>query len=134
MAAKDELITRLGELGKVLGRELSTQGSVTDLQLRVREAEEEIEAVADNGVDGTGGDAGTDRAHLLPGDLLPGDLILPSEGEIEWVTVRALTTLHINALHKTRDQLVRLVYADDIVRVSVSDAKNLGSAGHVRSV
>lgn len=42
MATKNDLITRLAELSDALGRELDTSGSVADLELRVREAEEEL--------------------------------------------------------------------------------------------
>lgn len=42
MATKAELITRLSELSDALGRELDTSGSIADLELRVREGEEEL--------------------------------------------------------------------------------------------
>lgn len=42
MATKTELITRLSELSDALGRELDTSGSIADLELRVREGEEEL--------------------------------------------------------------------------------------------
>lgn len=130
MANKDELIAKLGELGKVLGRELSTEGTIADLQLRIREAEEEIEALEEDGdgTDGAGGGSGT-----LPAS--PGDELKPkvpkSEVNNNWVAVRVLMTLHINALHETRNQPVKMAYAGDTVRVLASDVDELEDAGHV---
>lgn len=132
MATKDELIAKLGELGKVLGRELSAEGTIADLQLRIREAEEEIEALEEDGDGSTGGTGGALGSGLLP--AAPGDELQPSapksEGAIEWVTVRVLTTLHINALHETRNQPVKMAYAGDTVRVLASDVDELEDAGH----
>ncbi|MGE6300607.1 DNA-packaging protein FI [Serratia liquefaciens] len=129
MANKDELIAKLGELGKVLGRELSTEGTIADLQLRIREAEEEIEALEEDG-DGTDGAGGS--GPLLQTTTEQRQPMPPkSEGEIEWVTVRVLTTLHINALHETRNQPVKMAYAGDTVRVLASDVDDLEDAGHV---
>jgi hypothetical protein len=41
-----------------------------------------------------------------------------------------LTTLHINALHETRNQPVKMAYAGDTVRVLASDVDELEDAGH----
>ncbi|HEJ7137385.1 MULTISPECIES: DNA-packaging protein FI [Serratia] len=133
MAAKDDLIAKLGELGKVLGRELSTEGTIADLQLRIREAEEEIEAQEEDG-DGTDGGTGgaSGAGPLLQATTEQRQPMAPkSEGEIEWVTVRVLTTLHINALHETRNQPVKMAYAGDTVRVLESDVDELEDAGYV---
>jgi len=118
MANKDELIAKLGELGKVLGRELSTEGTIADLQLRIREAD---------GTDGAGGSGPLLQTTTEQRQPMPPK----SEGEIEWVTVRVLTTLHINALHETRNQPVKMAYAGDTVRVLSSDVDDLEDAGHV---
>ncbi|MEZ2829039.1 DNA-packaging protein FI [Serratia liquefaciens] len=130
MAAKDDLIAKLGELGKVLGRELSTEGTIAVLQLRIREAEEEIEALEEDG-SGTDG-AGAGGSGTLP--PTPGDEFQPkapkSEVNNDWVAVRVLTTLHINALHETRNQPVKMAYAGDTVRVLASDVDDLEDAGH----
>lgn len=132
MANKDELIAKLGELGKVLDRELSTEGTIADLQLRIREAEEEIEALEEDGdgTDGAGGGGGSGTLPATPGDELQ-PMAPKSEGDIEWVMVRVLTTLHINALHETRNQPVKMAYAGDTVRVLASDVDELEDAGHV---
>lgn len=42
MATKAELISRLEILSLSLGRDLDTSGSIADLELRVREAEDEL--------------------------------------------------------------------------------------------
>ncbi|RJK62000.1 DNA-packaging protein [Serratia marcescens] len=135
MAAKDELIAKLGELGKVLGRELSTEGTIADLQLRIREAEEEIEALQDDGAGtGTEGDTGgaSGSGSLLQTTTEQRQPRAPkSEVDNEWVTVRVLTTLHINALHETRNQPVKMAYAGDTVRVLESDVDELEDAGYV---
>lgn len=136
MAAKDDLIAKLGELGKVLGRELSTEGTIAVLQLRIREAEEEIEALEEDG-DGTDGGTGgaSGSGPLLQTTTEQRQPMAPkSEGEIEWVPVRVLTTLHINALHETRNQPVKMAYAGDTVRVLASDVDELEDAGHATAL
>ncbi|CAI2527375.1 DNA-packaging protein FI [Serratia ficaria] len=136
MAVKDDLIAQLGELGKVLGRELSTEGTIADLQLRIREAKEEIEALEEDG-DGTDGSSGgaPGSGPLLQTTTEQHQPRAPkSEDEIEWVTVRVLTTLHINALHETRNQPVKMAYAGDTVRVLASDVDELEDAGHVTAL
>ncbi|EMF6669783.1 hypothetical protein RGI97_002808 [Serratia marcescens] len=133
MATKDDLIAKLGELSKVLDRELSAEGTIADLQLRIREAEEEIEALEEDGDDTDGGTVGPSGS----GPLLQTTteqrqpMATKSEGEIEWVTVRVLTTLHINALHETRNQPVKMAYVGDTVRVLASDVDELEDAGYV---
>ncbi|HHB1424458.1 TPA: DNA-packaging protein FI [Serratia odorifera] len=127
MANKDELIAKLGELGKVLGRELSTEGTIEVLNLRIREAEEEIVALEDDG-DGSGSDFDNSQQPPVPGDeLKPG--APESKSELMWVKVRVLTTLHINALHETRNQPVKIAYAGDTVRIPASDVDDLEESG-----
>lgn len=54
MARKDDVIARLSELAVTLEREVDTSGSVADLELRLREAEDEVAALAGDadGMDG----------------------------------------------------------------------------------
>lgn len=45
MSSKNDLIVRLERLSSEIGRELDTSGTVADLELRIREAEEELSAL-----------------------------------------------------------------------------------------
>ena len=42
--SKKEMVARLEALGEMLGRQIDTSGNVAELELRLREAEEELEA------------------------------------------------------------------------------------------
>ncbi|ULF55731.1 DNA-packaging protein FI (plasmid) [Serratia marcescens] len=131
MATKDDLIAELGELGKVLGRELSAEGTNADLQLRIREAKEEIEALQEDGDAGGAGDGSGSGPKPPITDSENQPKPPKTESEFEWVKVRVLTTLHINALHESRNQPVKMAYAGDTVRVLDSDVDELEDAGYV---
>lgn len=125
---KDALIATLGALSKQLGRELSAEGTAAELQLRIREAEDELATQADG--ENTRGNPGepdkdtgvtADRSSTSP---QPPDAVAALGG----VRVQVLTTLHINALHETRDQPVKLAYTGDIVRVPAESVDALRAA------
>lgn len=135
MTAKEKLIARLNELGVKLNREVSTSGTIQELTMRIAELEEELEegeeviddeAGARNDADSTDDGAGSNGENTSEDDAgasaATGDL----------VCVETLATLHIDALHATRDERVTIVEPGVFIRVSDQDADLLIAQGLVR--
>jgi hypothetical protein len=133
---KRNLIARLKELGVKLDREVNVTGTIQELTLRISELEEEL--------DGDGGRNGSDQAgpavistSVQPGaDITSGSITEnPASTEIvELVAVETLATLHIDALHATRNEPVSIVEPGVIIRVSEQDADELIDKGLAREV
>ncbi|MES3482773.1 DNA-packaging protein FI [Citrobacter freundii] len=135
MTEKQKLIARLNELGVKLNREVSTSGTIQELTMRIAELEEELEegeeviddeAGARNDADSTDDGAGSNGENTSEDDAgasaATGDL----------VCVETLATLHIDALHATRDERVTIVEPGVFIRVSDQDADLLIAQGLVR--
>lgn len=134
MTEKEKLIARLNELGVKLNREVSTSGTIQELTMRIAELEEELEegeeviddeAGARNDADSTDDGAGSNGENTSEDDAgasaATGDL----------VCVETLATLHIDALHATRDERVTIVEPGVFIRVSDQDADLLIAQGLV---
>ncbi|HDC4760800.1 TPA: DNA-packaging protein [Enterobacter cloacae] len=133
MTEKEKLIARLNELGTQLNREVSTSGTIQELTMRIAELEEELDGNAgsvdgENGVqnasDSTDSTDSTDSnvanvAKVKTESATTGDL----------VSVETLATLHIDALHATRNEPVSIVEPGVIIRVSEQDADDLIAKG-----
>ena len=129
MTEKEKLVARLNELGTQLNREVSTSGTIQELTMRIAELEEELDGNAgsvdgENGVqnasDSTDSTDSTDNnvanvAKVKTESATTGDL----------VSVETLATLHIDALHATRNEPVSIVEPGVIIRVSEQDADDL---------
>ena len=129
MTEKEKLVARLNELGTQLNREVSTSGTIQELTMRIAELEEELDGNAgsvdgENGVqnasDSTDSTDSTDNnvanvAKVKTESATTGDL----------VSVETLATLHIDALHATRNEPVSIVEPGVIIRVSEQDADEL---------
>ncbi|EFH8829107.1 DNA-packaging protein [Escherichia coli] len=129
MTEKEKLVARLNELGTQLNREVSTSGTIQELTMRIAELEEELDGNAgsvdgENGVqnasDSTDSTDSTDSnvanvAKVKTESATTGDL----------VSVETLATLHIDALHATRNEPVSIVEPGVIIRVSEQDADDL---------
>lgn len=130
MALKDDLIKELNGIGKQLGRTISTDGSVEDLKLRLRELQEELEALSDDG-DGEGSEdnggqgAGSDESTIDTSKP-------PAEEGDKLVLVCALHTLHVKGLDPRTRRPVRVVVRDSEVLVASTDLQAL--RGLVREV
>lgn len=135
MTEKEKLIARLNELGVKLNREVRTSGTIKELTMRIAELEEELEegeeviddeAGARNDADSTDDGAGSNGENISEDDAgasaATGDL----------VCVETLATLHIDALHATRDERVTIVEPGVFIRVSDQDADLLIAQGLVR--
>ncbi|EFM3270105.1 DNA-packaging protein [Escherichia coli] len=133
MTEKEKLVARLNELGTQLNREVSTSGTIQELTMRISELEEELDGNAgsvdgENGVqnasDSTDSTDSTDNnvanvAKVKTESATTGDL----------VSVETLATLHIDALHATRNEPVSIVEPGVIIRVSEQDADDLIAKG-----
>lgn len=132
MTEKEKLIARLNELGVQLGREVNTGGTIQELSMRIAELEEELEegTDTDGGENGgvSGGGASIDSVKPAP----PANTVLSGSTEGSLVAVETLATLHIEALHATRDEQVSIVEAGTVIRVTETDADSLVALGLVR--
>lgn len=134
MTEKEKLIARLNELGVQLGREVNTGGTIQELSMRIAELEEELgddtdtDGVENSGVsDGVGGES-TDSVKSAP----PANAVLSVSNDGALVDVETLATLHIEALHATRDETVSIVEAGTVIRVTETDAASLIALGLAR--
>lgn len=121
MANKDDLILHINELGQKLGRTLTTTGTIADLELRIREAQEELDAL-DEPLSGDGSDSGTGAQPLpLPdsGAAVSDEPSAPAAGDR--VCVRVLRTLHLQAWHPVSGRPVRVAVQDSEVLVNASE-------------
>lgn len=129
--AKEELIARLKELGIMLNREVSLNGSKEELALRIAELEEELNDGGDSNEAGTentapGGEGNDSKAQnnvLIPA---------PQEkktGSGDLVAVKTCATLHLEALHAVKNEPVGIVLPGTTVRLSAQDAEELIAQG-----
>jgi hypothetical protein len=132
MTEKEKLIARLNELGVQLGREVNTGGTIQELSMRIAELEEELDegTDADGGENGgvSGSDESIDSAEPAP----PANTVLSGSTDGSLVAVETLATLHIEALHATRDEQVSIVEVGTVIRVTETDADSLVALGLVR--
>ncbi|MCT9843329.1 DNA-packaging protein FI [Leclercia adecarboxylata ATCC 23216 = NBRC 102595] len=137
MTEKETLIARLKELGKMLGRDVNTTGTIQELSMRIAELEEELD---EGGEVATGESNEQDEAGIVAGagENVPPvtadttDATLSGDGEL--VVIETLATLHIDALHATRNEPVSIVEPGVIIRVSEQDADELIAKGLAREV
>ncbi|MEY7473545.1 DNA-packaging protein FI [Enterobacter cloacae] len=158
MTEKEKLIARLNELGTQLNREVSTSGTIQELTMRIAELEEELDGDASS-VDGENGEENahdstdidtdtnidTDSTDIdtnidTDTDSTDNDVADAEKVKTEavttddWVSVETLTTLHVDALHATRNEPVSIVEPGVIIRVSKQDADELIAKGLAREV
>lgn len=118
--SKKQNITRLNELAVTLGRPADTTGTDADIAQRVREWEEEAEALSEEGAGADtseGGEADTPLAQ-------PGGLVL----------VRMLRTTHLNGTDENGRDPVSVAVQGRHVLVAADDVEILQNAGLVAVV
>lgn len=132
MTEKEKLIARLNELGALLGREVNTSGTIQELSMRIAELEEELNDGTDtDSVENSGvSDGSTSTGAVEP--VPPVDTVLSGKTDDALMAVATLATLHIEALHATRDERVSIVEAGTVIRVTEADADSLVALGLVR--
>ncbi|TBM13529.1 DNA-packaging protein FI [Hafnia paralvei] len=122
---KDELIGQLQALSTQLGRDADISGTAAELQMRIREAQEELDALND--------DDGDEQASVVLPVKINNDESTFVEGA-SWVPAVACKTLHIRALHAERDEALALICAGQALRVAADEADALATAGLVTLV
>lgn len=132
MTEKEKLIARLNELGAQLDREVNISGTIQELSMRIAELEEELNDGTDTDSVENGGvsDGSASTGAVEP--VLPVDTVLSGRTDDALMAVEALATLHIEALHATRDERVSIVEAGTVIRVKEADADSLVALGLVR--
>ncbi|HCR3328064.1 TPA: DNA-packaging protein [Citrobacter freundii] len=132
MTEKEKLIARLNELGAQLGREVNTSGTIQELSMRIAELEEELNDGTDTDSVENGGVSDGSASTGAVGPVPPVDNVLSGRTDGALIAVETLVTLHIEALHATRDERVAIVEAGTVIRVTESDADSLVALGLVR--
>lgn len=130
MTEKEKLVARLNELGTQLNRGVSTSGTIQELTMRIAELEEELDGNAGS-VDGENGvqnaSDSTDSTDNNVANVAKVKTESATTGDL--VSVETLATLHIDALHATRNEPVSIVEPGVIIRVSEQDADDLIAKG-----
>ncbi|MGT5392203.1 DNA-packaging protein FI [Escherichia coli] len=133
MTEKEKLVARLNELGTQLNREVSTSGTIQELTMRIAELEEELDGNAgsvdgENGVQNASDSSdSTDSTDNNVANVAKVKTESATTGDL--VSVETLATLHIDALHATRNEPVSIVEPGVIIRVSEQDADDLIAKG-----
>lgn len=121
---KDELIGQLQALSAQLERDADISGTAAELQMRIREAQDELDALNDEGdeliIDGQ-------HTQNLSDESAPME-------NASWVRAVACKTLHVRALHAERDEVLTLIYTGELLRVAADEADALAAAGLVTLV
>lgn len=138
MTEKEKLVARLNELGTQLNREVSTSGTIQELTMRIAELEEELDGNAGS-VDGENGvqnaSDSTDSTDSTDNNVANvAKVKTESVTTDDRVSVETLATLHVDALHATRNEPVSIVEPGVIIRVSEQDADELIAKGLAREV
>lgn len=137
MTEKETLIARLKELGVKLDREVNVTGTIQELTLRISELEEELDEDGEEGaeVSVASTTAGSTSGQLSPEKTSGSITENPASNEPgELVAVETLVTLHIDALHATRNESLSIVEPGVVVRVTDAEATELVSQGLAREV
>lgn len=122
---KDELIGQLQALSVKLGRDADIGGTVAELQMRIREAQDELDALNDD-------DGNEQTSVVLPAEI--NNDVSTLVDKTSWVPAVACKTLHIRALHAERDEALVLICAGELLRVAADEADALATAGLVTLV
>lgn len=135
MTEKEKLVVRLNELGTLLNREVSTTGTIQELTMRIAELEEELDGDAIS-VDGeSDGQNAADSTDSTDSDVADAAKVkTEAVTTSDRVSVETLATLHVDALHATRNEPVSIVEPGVIIRVSEQDADELIAKGLAREV
>ncbi|HBC5443084.1 TPA: DNA-packaging protein [Escherichia coli] len=135
MTEKEKLIARLNDLGTQLNREVSTSGTIQELTMRIAELEEELDGDASS-IDGENGEKNAPDSTDSTDSDVDGTEKVKTEAVTtdDRVSVETLATLHVDALHATRNEPVSIVEPGVIIRVSEQDADELIAKGLAREV
>lgn len=135
MTEKEKLIARLNDLGTQLNREVSTSGTIQELTMRIAELEEELDGDASS-IDGENGEKNAPDSTDSTDSDVDGTEKVKTEAVTtdDRVSVETLVTLHINALHATRNESVSIVEPGVVIRVTDVEANDLISRALAREI
>ncbi|WP_308472622.1 DNA-packaging protein FI, partial [Neisseria gonorrhoeae] len=110
-------------------------GTIQELTMRIAELEEELDGDTDS-VDGENGEQNSsDSADSADSDFADTEktksVVTTTDDR---VSVETLATLHVDALHATRNETISIVEPGVIIRVSEQDADELIEKGLAREV
>lgn len=137
MTEKETVIARLKELGVKLDREVNVTGTIQELTLRISELEEELDEDGEEGAEVSVASTTAISTSDQPDPENTSDSITenPASNEPgELVAVETLVTLHIDALHATRNESLSIVEPGGVIRVTDAEAIELISQGLAREV
>lgn len=119
MAAKEENIARLQVLAVQLGREADISGSAAEIRQRVAEWEEEAGGMSDKEDDETTAEVSRDEPESTKSNTYFSEFVL----------IRAVRTLHIDALASDSDRILDTVQAGDSARIPAIYVDELAGDG-----
>ncbi|HCL5307935.1 TPA: DNA breaking-rejoining protein [Salmonella enterica] len=119
MATKEENIARLQELAVQLGRETDISGSAAEIRQRVAEWEEEAGGMSDKEDTETMADISQDEQGSAKSNTYFSEFVL----------IRAVRTLHIDALAADSDRVLDTVPAGDSARIPAIYVDELAGDG-----
>ncbi|EAO2429641.1 DNA breaking-rejoining protein [Salmonella enterica] len=119
MATKEENVARLQELAVQLGREADISGTAAEISQRVAEWEEEACGMPDREHAETTADTSQDEPGAAKSNLHLSEFSL----------IRAVRTLHIDALAADSDRVLDTVQAGDSARIPAIYVDELAGDG-----
>ena len=133
---KDDIIKRLKVLGNELGRAVSVSDTKEELEMRLRELEEEraeMHSENDDTPISTDNDTRVTASSETVSTETPSETKAPSTASTpQRVTVTALQSLHIDGWHEQRDEKVEFVFAKTVFRVLADKVDALREAGLIQ--
>lgn len=133
---KDDIIKRLKVLGNELGRAVSVSGTKEELEMRLRELEEERAERNDGNDDAPVSSENDNRVTTISDtESIENASETKAASTVSTpplITVTALKALHIAAWHESRDEKVEFVLAGSVFRVSAAVADELRRTGLVQ--
>lgn len=137
---KNDIIKRLTVLGNELERTVSVSGTKEELEMRLRELEDEYAAIHDGENDtplSTDSNNSSISTETDNRDAVSSETVLIETPSVataslpERVTVTALKTLHIAGWHEDREERVEFVSSNTVFRVLADEVDALRAAGLV---
>lgn len=128
---KDDIIKRLTVLGNKLERTVSVSGTKEELEMRLRELEDEYAAIHDGENDTPLSTDSDNRDAVSSETVLTETPSVATASLPERVTVTALKTLHIAGWHEAREERVEFVCSKTVFRVLADEVDALRAAGLV---
>ncbi|EOV0285009.1 DNA-packaging protein FI [Salmonella enterica] len=125
MATKEENVARLQVLAMQLGRKADISGSAAEISQRVDEWEEELGGMPE----GKDAEMTADAPEDKPGSEQSEKSVKSGTHSLEFVLIRAVSTLHIHALAVDSDRILDTVIAGGAARIPAMYVDELADEG-----